>query len=391
MSVKLPVYLDHNATTPVDPRVFAVMAPFFTEVYGNAASRGHALGTQAKIAVEKARTQAAAIINALASDMVWTSGATESNNLAIKGVADVYKEKGRHIVTQTTEHKAVLDTCKRLQKDGFEITWLQPDALGRVSAAQVKDVVRPGQTILVSIMAANNEIGTTNPLREIGAVCRETHTLFHTDATQAIGKVPIDVEADHIDLLSLSAHKFYGPKGCGALYVRRKGPRVKLSPLIDGGGHEGGFRSGTLNVPGIVGLGAACELARQELSTESPRQARLRDRLEMGIFSQLEGVTINGDPDHRLPHVSNLSFAGVDPERLLMDLNHDLCVSSGSACTSASKEPSFVLRAIGVPDDLAYASVRFSLGKSTTEGDIDYAIDYVVRSVKANRAAPVVV
>jgi cysteine desulfurase len=379
-----PIYLDHNATTPLDPRVFEAMRPYFMEMFGNAASKGHAFGAVAKDAVERARHQVASLLGATDAEIVWTSGATESNNLAIKGVAEMYGEKGRHIITQTTEHKAVLDPCKRLSRHGYEITWLQPDPFGRVSAEQVREAIRP-DTTLVSIMAANNEIGTLQPIREIGQVCRERGVLFHTDATQSLGKIPIDVEADCIDILSFSGHKLYGPKGCGGLYVRRKNPRVHLTPIMDGGGHESGFRSGTLNVPGIVGVGAACEVARQEMPTESPRLAALRDRLEGGILSRLDSVTVNGHPLYRLPNTSNLAFAGADGDVLLAAFNIEFAVSSGSACTSASMEPSFVLRAIGVPDDLAYASIRFSLGRSNTQQQIDHVINRVVETVAALR------
>ena len=383
-STTRPIYLDHNATTPLDPRVFEAMRPYFMEMFGNAASKGHAFGAVAKDAVERARHQVAALLGATDAEIVWTSGATESNNLAIKGVAEMYAEKGRHIITQTTEHKAVLDPCKRLSRHGYEITWLQPDHFGRVSAEQVRDAIRP-DTILVTIMAANNEIGTLQPIREIGQVCRGRGVLFHTDATQSLGKIPIDVEADFIDILSFSGHKLYGPKGCGGVYVRRKNPRVHLTPIMDGGGHESGFRSGTLNVPGIVGVGAACEVARQEMPTESPRLAGLRDRLEGGILSRLDAVTVNGHPLYRLPNTSNLAFAGADGDTLLTAFNLEFAVSSGSACTSASMEPSFVLRAIGVPDDLAYASIRFSLGRSNTEQQIDHVINRVVETVSALR------
>ena len=388
-----PIYLDHNATTPLDPRVFDAMRPFFTEAFGNAASRGHAFGFRAARAVDQARVQVAAVLGQQGAcdvkEIIWTSGATESNNLAIKGVADMYEPKGRHIITQTTEHKAVLDPCKKLSHQGYEITWLQPDTTGRVDPDELRDAIRE-DTILVSIMAANNEIGALQPVREIGRICREKNVIFHCDATQAIGKVPIDVDADCIDLLSMSGHKLYGPKGCGCLYVRRKNPRVRLTPLLDGGGHEHGFRSGTLNVPGIVGVGAACELAMLEMPQESPRLAALRERLEQGIRAQLDGVSINGNHEHRLPHVTNLSFAGVDGEHLLTALARELAVSSGSACTSASMEPSYVLRAIGVPADLAYASVRFSLGKSNDAEQIDFAIERVVQTVTRLRQIAVV-
>jgi len=387
-----PIYLDYNATTPVDPRVFEAMRPYFTQVFGNAASTNHSFGWAAQEAVARARNQVAALLNVEqdqrqgAREIIFTSGATESDNLAIKGVCASYRDKGRHIITQATEHKAVLDTCQRLAPEGFEITWLPVDRTGRVSAQQVADAIRP-DTVLVSIMYANNETGTIQPVREIGAVCKSRGVFFHTDATQAVGKIPIDVEADGIDLLSLSAHKFYGPKGCGALFVRRRGPRVRLAPLLDGGGHERGYRSGTLNVPGVVGLGMACEIARAEMSDESARLSCLRDRLESALVSRLDRVFVNGDARHRLPQVTNLSFAGADGSSILRAL-HDIAVSSGSACTSATLQASHVLRAMGVSDELAFNSIRFSLGRFTTEREVDYAIDRVTRIVRALRNDP---
>jgi cysteine desulfurase len=384
--MNLPIYLDHNATTPLDPRVFQAMTPFFLDAFGNAASRGHSFGFRAMRAVDQARVQVAALLGCDIKEIVWTSGATESNNLAIKGVADMYADVGRHLITQTTEHKAVLDPCKKLSHQGYDVTWLDPDRTGRIDVGQLADAIRP-DTILVSIMAANNEIGTLQPIREIGGLCHERGVLFHCDATQAVGKVPVNVEEDQIDLLSMSGHKLYGPKGCGVLYVRRRNPRVRLTPLFDGGGHEQGFRSGTLNVPGIVGVGAACELAMLEMPQESPRLAALRDRLQGGIMSRVEGVSINGSETHRLPHVTNLSFAGVDGEQLLATVSRDLAISSGSACTSASMEPSFVLKAIGVDNDLAYASIRFSLGKTNDQGQIDFAIENVAGCVDRLRQA----
>jgi cysteine desulfurase len=385
MGVAVPVYFDYSATTPVDEGVFEAMRPYFTEVFGNAASRSHGWGSAAKEAVEQARGRVARLLGAQAEEIIWTSGATEANNLAIKGVADMYGERGRHIVTQTTEHKAVLDPCKRLGRSGYEVTWLQPDRKGRVSAEQVRQAIRP-ETVLVSIMAANNEVGTLQPLAEIGRVCREQGVLLHTDATQAVGKVPIDVERDCIDLLSFSGHKFYGPKGCGGLYVRRKGPRVRLTPQMDGGGHESGFRSGTLNVPGVVGVGMACEVATERLEADARRIGGLRDRLERGILQRVAGVSINGDPEHRLPGTTNLAFAGIaEGDVLLSTLNRDVACSSGSACTSASMEPSYVLRALGLADELAYASVRFSLGRGNTEEEVDFVIDRVVSAVAALR------
>jgi cysteine desulfurase len=389
MTPRLPIYLDYNATTPVDPRVFEVMRPCFTEMFGNAASASHAFGRIAQDAVVRARNQVAALLNVEqderqgAREIIWTSGATESNNLAIKGVAAAYRDKGRHLITQTTEHKAVLDPCHRLEAEGFEITWLPTNRYGRVCGEQVAEAIRP-DTILVSVMYANNETGTIQPVRDIGAVCRARGVFFHTDATQAVGKVPIDVEADTIDLLSLSAHKLYGPKGCGALFVRRKGPRVRLAPLLDGGGHERGYRSGTLNVPGIVGLGAACEIAREEMPAESRRLAGLRDKLESTIRASLDRVFVSGDTFHRLPSVSNLSFADADGSSILRGLD-DIAVSSGSACTSASLQASHVLRAMGLNDELAYNSIRFSLGRFTTEAEIEYTAEKVIRLVRALR------
>lgn len=384
MSAGRLVYLDYNATTPLDVRVLQAMNPFFTQVFANAAS-AHPAGTTAKAAVEKARGQVATILRAAADEIVFTSGATEANNLAIKGAAEALAEsRGRHVVTQATEHKAVLDTVGALQRRGWDVTILPTDHAGRVTAAQVAAACRP-DTSLVSIMWANNETGVIQPVREIGALCRERGVLFHTDATQAVGKLPIDVSADGVDLLSLSAHKLYGPKGAGALYVRKG---VPLSIQMDGGGHERGMRSGTLNVPGIVGLGAACAAAREELPSEAPRLAALRDRLERGICDRLDGVTVNGGGDGvpRLPHCCNLSFAGVDGAALLGGFD-EVCVSSGSACTAAVKAPSFVLRAMGVPEELALASVRYSLGRMTTEKDVDRAIEKTVELVKRLRGS----
>ena len=379
MAVKTPVYLDHNATTPIDSRVLEAMMPFLTEDFGNAASRSHAFGWKAEAAVGEGREKVAALIGATKEDIIFTSGATESDNLAIKGVAEMYADRGHHIVTCQTEHKAVLDTCKKLEKGGFEVTYLKPDKYGRVSAEQVAGAVTD-QTILISIMAANNEIGTLHPIAEIGKVAKDRLVLFHCDATQAVGKVPVDVDEMGIDLLSLSAHKIYGPKGIGALYCRRRNPRVRLVSQMDGGGHERRMRSGTLNVPGIVGLGAACEIAGAELVAEAARLGALRDRLHEGITSQLEEVTLNGHPTERLPNTVNLSFAYVEGEGLMMKIQ-DIAVSSGSACTSASLEPSFVLKAIGVPVAMAHSSIRFSLGRSTTEEEIDFAVAKLVKAV----------
>jgi cysteine desulfurase len=390
MTMNLPIYLDHSATTPMDPRAFEAMRPYFTETFGNPASKSHAFGWAAERAVVRARNQVAALLGVEqdeqtgAREVLFTAGATESNNLAIKGVADAYRDKGRHLVTQATEHKSVLDTCKRLQRDGWEITWVGVDRLGRVSPADVAAAIRP-DTVLVSVMWANNETGTIQPVREIGRACRERGVIFHTDATQAVGKVPVDVHADFVDLLSMTGHKMYGPKGTGALFVRRKNPRVRLTALLDGGGHERGFRSGTLNVPGIVALGTACEIATRDMAGESRRLAALRDRLEAGVCA-LEGVSVNGDRAARLPFVTNLSFAGVDGSQLLRGLD-DVAVSSGSACTSASLEASYVLRAMGTPDDLAYSSVRYSVGRFTTEEQVDYAVEKTRTVVQRLRAA----
>lgn len=388
MTLRFPIYLDHNATTPVDPRAFEAMRPYFMEVFGNAASKSHRFGWDAEAAVIKARNQVAALLSVAGADdprgaqeIVFTSGATEANNVAIKGVAEQYRDKGRHLVTQVTEHVSVVETCKRLQRDaGFEVTWLAVDRKGRVGPEQVADAVRP-DTVLVSVMWANNETGTIQPMRQIGAVCRERGVLLHSDATQAVGKVPIDVEADFVDLLSLSGHKFYGPKGCGALYARRKnGTRVRLSPLFDGGGHERGFRAGTLNVPGIVGLGEACEIARNDMAGESARLAGLRDRLQQGIMGRVEGVVVNGDgdaPAGRLPHVTNLSFTGVDDGQRVMRAMSDVALSSGSACSSGGLHASYVLLAMGVPEGLAHSAVRFGVGRFTTEEEVDYVVEKI--------------
>jgi cysteine desulfurase len=377
--MKLPIYMDYQATTPVDPRVLDQMLPFFREDFGNAASRNHAFGWRAEEAVERARQQCAEVIGANEKEIVFTSGSTEAINLAMKGVAEMYGHKGKHIVTCETEHKAVLDTAKHLEKQGFQVTYLAPDKTGRVSAADVAAALRP-DTILVCLMWANNEVGTIHDVRNIGALCHEKGVLFFTDATQAVGKIPVDVEADHIDLLCFSGHKLYGPKGVGALYVRRKNPRVRLVAQMDGGGHERGMRSGTLNVPGIVGLGSACELARQEMASEAERAIGLRDRLEQRITSRLDFVHFNGNREHRLPGCLNLSFSYVEGESLLMGIS-DIAVSSGSACTSASLEPSHVLRAMAVGDELAHSSVRFGIGRYTTQADVDYAADKLVEVV----------
>jgi cysteine desulfurase len=374
--IKLPIYLDNHATTRTDPRVLEEMLPYFSENYGNAASRNHEFGWVAEQAVEQGRERIAKLISATAKEIIFTSGATESDNLAIKGVAEMYREKGNHIITQTTEHKAVLDTCKRLEKHGYRVTYLPVQKDGRISLDNLKRAM-DDQTILVTIMAANNEIGVLQPIREIGA-------LFHCDAVQSIGKVPFNVIQDNVDLASISAHKIYGPKGVGALYVRRKNPRVQLVAQIDGGGHERGMRSGTLNVPGIVGLGKACELAGQEMAEESARLSVLRDRLSKAIMGQLDECYINGSMEHRLPGNINISFAYVEGESLLMGIN-DVAVSSGSACTSATLEPSYVLKALGAGDDLAHSSIRFGIGRFNTEAEIDYVAKRVVETVQRLR------
>jgi len=383
MAIKLPIYMDHHATTPVDPRVVETMLPYFDEKFGNAASRNHAFGWAAEEAVENARGQIALLINATPKEIIFTSGATESNNLAIKGVAWMYREKGNHIITQVTEHKAVLDTCKHLEKEGCEVTYLPVEKDGRISLDDLRRAITP-KTILISIMYANNEIGVIQPIEEIGKIAKEKGVFFHSDGVQAIGKIPVDVQRDNIDLLSLTAHKLYGPKGVGALYVRRRNPRVQLAALIDGGGHERGMRSGTLNVPGIVGFGKACELCRLEMPEESERLRGLRDRLKDNLFSELDELYINGSVVHRLPHNLNCSFAFVEGESLLMGIN-DVAVSSGSACTSATLEPSYVLKALGVGEDLAHTSIRFGLGRFNTAEEVDYVTNRVVETVRRLR------
>ena len=378
MAIKIPIYMDNHATTRVDPRVVEVMLPFFTETYGNAASRSHSYGWDAEKAIDLAREQVAATIGASGREIVWTSGATESDNLAIKGAAEFYKDRGRHIVTSAIEHKAVLDSCKRLERDGFEVTYLPVSTDGRVSAESVRAAMTD-KTILVSIMLANNEIGTVNPVEEIGAVVKERGALFHIDAVQGTGKIPFDVERAKADLVSLTAHKMYGPKGIGALYVRRK-PRVRLTALLDGGGHERGMRSGTLNVPGIVGFGKAAEIAIAEMAHESVRVLAMRERLRKGIQARVTDTFVNGSLEHRLPGNLNISFAYVEGEAMLMALK-DVAVSSGSACTSASLEPSYVLRALGVEEEMAHTSIRFGLGRFNTDEEVDYVIDLVARKV----------
>jgi cysteine desulfurase len=383
MAIKLPIYMDNHATTPVDPRVVEAMLPYFNEKFGNAASRNHGFGWMAEEAVENARAQIARLINATPKEIIFTSGATESDNLAIKGVAEMYREKGNHIITQVTEHKAVLDTCKRLEKYGYEVTYLPVERDGRINLDDLRRAIT-AKTILITIMYANNEIGVIQPVEEIGKIAKEKSVFFHVDGVQAVGKVPVDVQKDNIDLLSISAHKFYGPKGVGALYVRRRNPRVQLSAIIDGGGHERGMRSGTLNVTGIVGFGKACELCQNEMAEESEHLRRLRDHLKEGLFAQLDELYINGSMTHRLPHNLNVSFAFVEGESLLMGIN-DVAVSSGSACTSATLEPSYVLKALGVGEDLAHTSIRFGLGRFNTEEEVDYVTNRVVETVNRLR------
>ena len=381
--MKLPIYMDNHATTQMDPRVFEAMRPYFIEVFGNAASRNHSFGWQAEEAVEKARRQVAELIGATAKEIVFTSGATESNNLALKGVAGMYAQRGNHILTAATEHKAILDTCRRLEKDGVRVTYLPVEPSGLVDFDRLRDAITD-QTILISIMCANNEIGVVQNIQEIGRIAKERGVLMHTDAAQAAGKIPIDVLADHIDLMSISAHKMYGPKGVGALYVRGRNPRVQLAAQMDGGGHERGMRSGTLNVPGIVGLGEACAIAKAEMPEESKRMAYLRDKLKDRLLARLDEVHINGTMDSRLPNNLNMSFAYVEGESLLMGM-HDVAVSSGSACTSATLEPSYVLRALGAGDDLAHSSIRFGLGRFTTEEEVDYVAVRVIEVVRKLR------
>ncbi|GGE47722.1 cysteine desulfurase IscS [Pedobacter psychrotolerans] len=376
--MKQPIYLDNNATTPLDPRVLEAMLPYFTEKFGNAASRNHAFGWVAEEGVDYAREQVAKLIGCTEKEVIFTSGATEADNLAIKGVFEMYKEKGNHIITAVTEHKAVLDTCKHLEKHGARVTYLGVKEDGLVDLAQLEAAMTP-ETILVSIMYGNNEIGVIQPVKEISAIAHKYGALFMTDATQAVGKIPVDVNADGIDLMAFSAHKMYGPKGVGALYVRRKNPRVKVTSQMDGGGHERGMRSGTLNVPGIVGLGKACELCRLEMESEAIRLSGLRDRLE-STLSKMEESYVNGNTQHRLPHVANISFKYVEGEGLMMAMS-DLAVSSGSACTSASLEPSYVLKSLGLSDDLAHSSIRYGLGRFTTEEEIDQAIAVTEKAV----------
>jgi cysteine desulfurase len=390
------IYMDNHATTPVDPRVLDAMLPYFSETFGNAGSRTHGFGWEAEKAVETAREQVARLIGAKAKDVIFTSGATESDNLAIKGAVEFYRDKGNHVITQVTEHKAVLDTCRALERKGLAtVTYLPVDQYGMVDPDDVRRAITD-KTVVVSIMYANNEIGTIQPIADIGKVARERGVLFHTDAVQGVGKLPLDVESMHIDLLSISAHKIYGPKGIGALYVRSKGPRVRLAPMIDGGGQERGMRSGTANVTGIVGLGKACEVCRESMADESQRVLRLRERLREGLFNQLDELYLNGHPVHRLPGNLNVSFAFVEGESLLMGLNGSvhpiaagstpaIAVSSGSACTSATLEPSYVLKALGVGDDLAHTSIRFGLGRFNTDEEVDYVLERVVGEIRRLR------
>jgi cysteine desulfurase len=379
MELNLPIYLDNNATTPMDPRVLEAMLPYFVEKFGNAASRNHSFGWVAEEAVDYAREQIAKLINADPKEIILTSGATEADNLAIKGVYEMYASKGNHIITCTTEHKAVLDTCKHIEKIGGSVTYLSVQADGLIDLTELEKAITP-KTILITIMYGNNEIGVIQPIKEIAAIAKKHGVLFFTDATQAVGKIPVDVIADGIDLMAFSGHKMYGPKGVGVLYVRRKNPRVKVTAQMDGGGHERGMRSGTLNVPGIVGLGKACELCMNEMQSEAKRLSALRDKLEAGL-TQLDESYVNGNIEHRLPHVANISFKYVEGEGLMMGFNKNIALSSGSACTSASLEPSYVLKALGLGDDLAHSSLRFGLGRFTTEEQIDYTIKAISETV----------
>ena len=381
--MKMPINMDNHATTRMDPRVFEVMKPYFLDIYGNAASRNHSFGWEAEEAVEKSRKQIADLIGATPKEIVFTSGATESNNLAIKGIAQMYAERGNHIITQATEHKAVLDTCKRLEKEGVRVTYLPVKTDGLIDLDQLRDAITD-KTILISIMYANNEIGVVQPMAEIAKIAKEKGVLVHSDAVQAVGKIPVNVNKDGIDVLSLTAHKLYGPKGVGALYVRRRNPRVQITAQMDGGGHERGMRSGTLNVPGIAGLGAACEICSKEMVEETKRLRFLRDKLKDRLMNDLDETYINGSWEHRLPHNLNISFAYVEGESLLMGIN-DIAVSSGSACTSATLEPSYVLKALGAGDDLAHSSIRFGIGRFNTEEEVDYVGNKVAEVVKKLR------
>src|SRR5437660_156026 len=381
--MKTPIYFDNHATTPVDPRVVEAMMPFFVEKFGNAASRNHSFGWEAEKAVDDARKKIADLIGATSKEIIFTSGATESDNLAIKGVAEMYAEKGNHIITVATEHKAVLDTCKKLEKHGYRVSYLPVKGDGLVDLDMLRDAITD-KTVLITLMYANNEIGVIQPIREIGKIAHEKGVLFHTDGVQAVGKIPVNVIQDNIDLMSMSAHKIYGPKGVGALYVRRKNPRVQITAQMDGGGHERGMRSGTLNVPNIVGLGKACELAMNEMPEESKRLAYLRDRLKKRLEDNLDEIHINGSMEHRLPGNLNMSFVYVEGESLLMGIN-DIAVSSGSACTSATLEPSYVLKALGLGDDVAHSSIRFGIGRFNTEAEVDYVADKLIDTVKKLR------
>jgi cysteine desulfurase len=381
--LNFPIYLDHNATTPCDPRVVEAMIPYFTNAFGNAASRNHPFGWQAEEAVDYAREQVARLIGADPKEIIFTSGATEGDNLAIKGIFEMYASKGNHIITCNIEHKAVLDTCKHIEKEGGEVTYLKVKDNGLVDLAELEAAIRP-TTILIAIMYANNEIGTIMPMKEISAIAKKHGVLVFSDAVQAVGKIPVDVNKDGIDLMAFTAHKMYGPKGVGALYVRRKNPRVKVTAQIDGGGHERGMRSGTLNVPGIVGFGKACEICINEMAEETARISKLRDKLQTELL-KVEESYLNGDKEHKLPHVTNISFKYVEGEGLMMGFNKNIAVSSGSACTSASLEPSYVLKALGLGDDLAHSSLRFGLGRFTTEEQIDYTIEQVTNTVNKLR------
>jgi cysteine desulfurase len=381
--LQFPIYLDHNATTPCDPRVVEAMIPYFTNNFGNAASRNHSFGWKAEEAVDYAREQVAKLIGADPKEIIFTSGATEGDNLAIKGVYEMYASKGNHIITCNIEHKAVLDTCKHIEKEGGEVTYLKVKDNGLIDLAELEAAIKPS-TILIAIMYANNEIGTVMPMKEISAIARKHGVLVFSDATQAVGKIPVDVNKDGIDLLAFTAHKMYGPKGVGALYVRRKNPRVKVTAQIDGGGHERGMRSGTLNVPGIVGFGKACEICLNEMEEETKRVSKLRDKLQTELL-KVEESYLNGDKEHKLPHVTNISFKYVEGEGLMMGFNKNIALSSGSACTSASLEPSYVLKALGLGDDLAHSSLRFGLGRFTTEEQIDYTVEQVTNTVNKLR------
>ena len=382
--VKLPIYMDNHATTPLDKRVLEAMLPYFTERFGNAASRNHSFGWEAEEAVDKARGQIAGLIHAQSKEIIFTSGATESDNLAIKGVLEFYNEKGNHIITCVTEHKAILDSCRALERGGkATVTYLPVDKYGMIDPEAVRKAITD-KTVLITVMYANNEVGTIHPIAEIGKSAKEKGIVFHSDATQAVGKIPVDVEKDGIDLMSLSGHKIYGPKGIGAIYVRSKGPRVRLTPQMDGGGHERGMRSGTLNVTGIIGLGKACEIAGSEMLEENRRLHELRDKLQAGIFERLDEVYLNGHPTERLPGNLNVSFAYVEGESLLMGIS-DIAVSSGSACTSATLEPSYVIRALGTDEELAHSSIRFGLGRFNTEEEVDYVTARVSKEVKRLR------